>query len=365
MNATERQDFFRDRVFLAPLTKGGNLPFRRLTVELGARATCGEMAFAHNVVKGHRGEAALLRRAPEEECFGVQLAGRKPEQLARATAIAFEKGADFVDLNLGCPIDLLCKRGIGAALMDRPKKVGEIVTAMRAVTDRPLSVKMRLGYRDDRPRFLEVAEEAVAAGADALVLHGRSRTQRYKRASDWDAVAALVEQSPVPVVGNGDLLTWRDVVRQREHTGCASVMLGRGALIKPWVFREIAEGRDHLLDVAQRSDLLRRYRDLALAHFYSDERGRARVRDFLIFHLDFLCRYRPVPSEEFAPDAHPLIQERQQPIESDDLFERALMGPDKDDHAALADALIAEIDATPDGVGGWSERSASVILDGP
>ena len=141
MDSTARQQLFRDAVLLAPLTKGGNLPFRRLCVELGAKVTVSEMAVARDVVRGRRGEMALLRRAPEEACFGVQLADRHPEQLAAATRIALEHGADFVDLNLGCPIDLFCRRGLGAALMRKPGKVGTLVAAMREAVDVPVTMQ--------------------------------------------------------------------------------------------------------------------------------------------------------------------------------------------------------------------------------
>ena len=365
MDATARQGFFRDSVLLAPLTKGGNLPFRRLTVELGARITCGEMAVARFVLKGKRGEMALLRRADDEPAFGAQLAGRIPDEMADAARIAVERGADFVDVNLGCPIDVFCRKGLGAALMRKPRKVERIVEAIRAAIDVPLSVKMRLGYDDAKPRFLEVARACEAAGADAVTLHGRSRAQRYSRAADWDAVATLVDSVSIPVIGNGDLLTWRDVERHRDHTGCTGVMLARGALIKPWLFREIADRRDHLLDPQARLDVLRRYRALALAHFGDDERGRRRVHEFLHWHLDFFNRYRPVPSDAVDPDAHPLLQTRTEAVETDDETARLLYSTDPDDRATLTDRLMAEIDDHPDSVALWSSRSASSILDRP
>ena len=363
MDADARQAYFRDSVLLAPLTKGGNLPFRRLTVELGARITCGEMAVARFVLKGKRAEMALLRRADDEPAFGAQLAGRVPQEMADAARIAVERGADFVDVNLGCPIDAFCRKGMGAALMRKPRKVEQLVAAMRAAIDVPLTVKIRLGYDDSKPRFLEVARACEDAGADAVTLHGRSRAQRYSRAADWDAVATLVDSVTIPVIGNGDLLTWRDVERHRAHTGCAGVMLARGALIKPWLFREIAERRDHLLDPEARLDVLRRYRALALAHFGDDDRGRRRVGEFLWWHLDFFNRYRPVPSDTVDPDAHPLLQTRTPRVETTDETERLLSSGDPEDRTTLTERLMAEIDGDPETTALWSSRSASSILD--
>lgn len=332
---------FRDQIFLAPLTKGGNLPFRRLCVEFGARATMGEMALAHKLLKGSRSELALLRRAPDEEFFGAQIAGRKPEQLAAAAQLAQEHGADFVDLNLGCPIDLLCRRGLGAALMEKPARVGRLVEAMVEAVDIPITVKIRLGWQEDKPRYLEVGRAAAAAGAAAVTLHGRSRKQRYRRAANWDAVRELTEELEIPVIGNGDLMTWRDVAQRREQSGCASVMLARGALIKPWIFAEIRDGRDYLLQADARAHIARRYVELAREHFGRDERGERRVREFLAFHLDFYTRYRPQASEEMSGDDHPLIQTRQGEPPETEGWKRWLYESDPENITALVEHLLA------------------------
>ena len=363
MNTSTRPHVFDDAVLLAPLTKGGNLPFRRLCVELGAKVTVSEMAVARDVVRGRGSEMALLRRAPDEPCFGVQLADRHPEQLAAATRIAVEHGADFVDLNLGCPIDLFCRRGLGAALMRKPGKVGTLVAAMRDAVDVPVTIKMRLGYEESKPRYLEVAAAAVDNGVDAITLHGRNRSQRYRRAADWDCVAELVEAVDVPVIGNGDILTWRDAAHFKSRSGCAAVMLGRGALIKPWLFREIEEQRDFLLDPTDRLDILRRYRSLALAHFRDDERGQRNVRLFLHWHLDFFGRYRAVPSEEHDPEDHPLIQTRENPAQLPDTPEGWLDSGDQASHERLADWLMAELDLDPGSRERWDSTPASAILE--
>jgi tRNA-dihydrouridine synthase 3 len=218
MESMERTSIFADATLLAPLTRGGNLPFRQLCVELGARVTVSEMAVARDVVKGKRQEMALLRRAPQEPCFGVQLADRNPPQLAEATKIAVDRGAEFIDLNLGCPIDLFCRRGLGAALLRKPGKVGALVAAMREAVEVPVTIKMRLGYEDGKPRFMDVARAAIDNGVDAITLHGRSRSQRYRRAADWAQVAELVEAVGVPVIGNGDILTWQDAEYRRRES---------------------------------------------------------------------------------------------------------------------------------------------------
>ncbi len=285
-------ELFRGRLVMAPMARGTDLPFRRLANEWGAAVCLGEMAYAHKVAKGERSELALLRRHPSEKVFGAQLAGKHPEAVAEAARIAQDQGADFVDLNLGCPIDDATRRGFGAALLDRPSKVGAIVAAMKAAVTVPVTVKLRLGWTEGKPTALKIALVAQEAGADAVTLHGRSRAQRYRRPADWNFVRELAAGLSIPVIGNGDVMTWRDATRRMEETGCAGVMVGRWALAKPWIFREFAEGRDLALTAEERVAVLRRYAELCLEHFGTDDRGRLRARQFLTFHQDFFRRYR-------------------------------------------------------------------------
>jgi tRNA-dihydrouridine synthase 3 len=285
-------EIFRQRLIMAPMSRGTDLPFRRLAAEWGAEVCVGEMAYAHKVVRRERSELALLRRHASEKIFGVQLAGKKPELMAEAARIAEAAGADFVDVNLGCPIDDATRRGFGAALLRRPAKVASIVSAMKTAVGIPVTVKLRLGWSSEKPTCLRVALAAQEAGVDAVTLHPRSRAQRYRRPAEWRYVKELVDALAVPVIGNGDVMTWRDVERRRAATGCAAVMVGRWALVKPWLFREFAEGRDIILDASDRLELLRRYVELCRETFRDDEKGRVRTRRFFAFHQDFFRRYR-------------------------------------------------------------------------
>lgn len=341
MEEAARRAMFRDQVILAPMTKGSNLPFRRLCVELGARFTVGEMAISKWVVKGTSQELALLRRHKDEPIFGVQLCGRNPGTMTRAAVIAQAKGADFVDVNLGCPIDSIVRRGEGAALLERPKRVAEIVAAMRKVLEIPLTVKLRTGYTDEKPTMIEVARVAEAEGADAVFLHARSRTQRYRRPAEWDRVADLTQAIGIPVIGNGDIVDFRDALERKRRSGCASVMLARGALVKPWFFRELAEGREIHPSGEERLALLRRYVQLALEHFGEDERGREKVRFFLDWHLDFYSRWVP-PRPGLAPFA---LQERHPGWEPADEAEAILARADRPARDWLVRLLVDGPDA--------------------
>jgi len=285
-------EIFRGRLVMAPMTRGTDLPFRRLAGEWGAAVCVGEMAYDHKTGGRERGDLPLLRRHPAESVFGVQLAGKIPEVMAEAARVAQDQGADFVDVNCGCPIDEVTRRGFGASLLQRPGKIAKVVTAMKAAVTIPVTIKLRLGWTDDEPTYLKVARAAVDAGVDAIALHARSRAQRYRRAADWEAVKTLAAEVKVPVIGNGDVFTWQDARSRMSETRCAAVMVGRWALAKPWLFREFTESREIEPTAAGRLEVVRRYVDLCREHFGDDEKGRTRTRRFLTFHQDFFRRFR-------------------------------------------------------------------------
>lgn len=285
-------EIFSERLIMAPMTRGTDLPFRRLLAEWDCVVCLGEMAYAHRVVKGERNELVLLRRHASERLFGVQLAGKHPHVMADAARIAADQGANFIDVNLGCPIDDATRRGFGAALLERPARVGAIVAAIKAAVSIPVTIKLRLGWSDGKPTYLKVAQAAEQSGVDAIVLHGRSRAQRYRRPADWTAVRELVQAVRVPVIGNGDIFGWRDALERQAESGCLAVMIGRWGLTKPWVFREFAERRAIEPDAAERVEILRRYVEICREQFGDDAKGRERIRRFFTFHQDFFARFR-------------------------------------------------------------------------
>ncbi|MDH4063846.1 MAG: tRNA-dihydrouridine synthase family protein, partial [Acidobacteriota bacterium] len=192
---------------MGPMTKGSNLPYRRLCVELGARITMGEMTVARRLKQRRKGEFALVRRFDGEPCFGVQLAGTNPEELAWAAALVESRGADLVDLNCGCPIDYFTHKGLGAALGRQPARLRRLVEAMKTAVDHiPVTAKIRLGWNDEDRNHLDQARAAADGGADALTVHGRTRNARYRTAADWDAIGEVAAAVPIPVIGNGDVL---------------------------------------------------------------------------------------------------------------------------------------------------------------
>jgi tRNA-dihydrouridine synthase 3 len=351
---------FRGRLIMAPMTRGTDLPFRLLAGEWGAPVCVGEMAYAHKTIGKERGDLPLLRRHPDERVFGVQLAGKIPEVMAEAALVAQDQGADFVDVNCGCPIDEVTRRGFGASLLNRPRKVAALVEAMKRAVTIPVTIKLRLGWSEGDADFLKVARAAVDAGVDAIALHARSRAQRYRRPAEWDHVKALVEAVPVPVIGNGDIFTWRDAKRRMEETGCAAVMVGRWALAKPWIFREFAEERDIDPDTAGRLEVLRRYVEICRSYFRDDEKGRARTRRFFVFHQDFFRRYR----REAGRDAVNADDPRAWGEEPADDLEAWLCRADLPGVEALARWLVDGEETSPPPLIAESPRAAKVAALG-
>jgi tRNA-dihydrouridine synthase 3 len=338
-------DTLAGSVVMSPMTKGSNLPYRRLCVELGARVLVSEMVVARRLKQRRRSEFALIRRAPDEPCFGVQLAGNKPEEMAWAAALVEARGSDFVDVNLGCPIDHFTRMGLGAALARQPGRVRRIVDAMRAAVSIPVTVKIRLGWNDGLRNYLDIARAAVDGGAAAITVHGRTREARYRRPADWEAIAEVARSVTVPVIGNGDLLFAHEIHDRLAISGCTAVMVARGALIKPWLFREATTG---YWDVTaeERVAIYRRYVDLACDHWGRDDYGRTRARAFIRWHAGFWCRYAP----RHADGTWPSMQQRESNFRARSPLE-ALLG--RNDDAALeyvTDELLknGDFSAPPD-----------------
>lgn len=322
---------------LSPLTRGGNLPFRRLCRDFGATATCSEMVYAHQLLRGKGREPALLRHHASENRFGVQLAARNPEEAAEATRVAVGAGARFVDLNCGCPIYDTVKKGMGARLLQKPAKLGGILGAMVKASDVPVTVKLRVGFTRDVINITDTVAAAVDAGVSTIVVHGRTREQRYSKSADWPLIAEIAASCPVPLLGNGDILIPWEARQRLGQTRVAGAVIARGALVKPWIFKELTDDQEWLPSAAEQWEILVRFTDYLKEHFGIDELGRQRGTTFLAWHLDWFSRYRPLPEARWAQSAaeHPLMQTRS-------LGEPVLYLPGKDDEQGRQ-GLAAEL----------------------
>ncbi|KAL7534000.1 hypothetical protein ACHAWF_004692 [Thalassiosira exigua] len=305
---------FREKIYVAPLTTVGNLPFRRVMKAYGADITCGEMALTDQLLSGKPSEWALLKRHPSEDVFGVQIAAGHADQYTRlAEVLANEESmkVDFVDLNLGCPLDLVCDKGAGASLMLREKKLRGSLEGMLNVLDCPVTIKMRTGWNEAQPIAHELQPKIQSWGIEgiaAFMIHGRSRLQRYSRMANWDYIAKVGRsQNPglrqIPLIGNGDIFSYTDYEEKilkhvneeveggNENNLLPTAMLGRGALIKPWLPTEIKERRHWDISASERLDMLKDFVRFGLEHWGSDQQGVNQTRRFLLEWLSFLHRY--------------------------------------------------------------------------
>ncbi len=233
-------------LFLAPMAGFTNIAFRRIARRLGCGMTATEMVMAEGVVRDHERTMALAALSPEERPGAVQIAGSDPAVMGEAAARLVDRGADAVDVNMGCPVRKIVDRCAGSALLKDPSKAAAIVAAIRRRVAVPVTVKIRAGW-DDARQSLDVARALEAEGCAALSVHGRTREQQYAGRASREAIRAVKEAVSIPVIGNGDVRTPKDVVDMVRETGVDGVMIGRAALWDPWIFAEAAralrEGR--------------------------------------------------------------------------------------------------------------------------
>ncbi|XP_019412634.1 PREDICTED: tRNA-dihydrouridine(47) synthase [NAD(P)(+)]-like [Crocodylus porosus] len=329
------------KLYLAPLTTCGNLPFRRICKRFGADVTCGEMAVCTNLLQGQSSEWALLKRHCTEDLFGVQLEGAFPDTMTRCAELLNQNiEVDFVDINVGCPIDLVYKKGGGCALMTRSNKFEQIVRGMNSVLDVPLTVKIRTGVQEKVNLAHKVIPNLREWGASMVTLHGRSREQRYTKVADWEYIAECAKiASPMPLFGNGDILSYEDA-NQAMQTGVSGIMIARGALIKPWIFTEIKEQRHWDISSSERFDILKNFTNYGLEHWGSDTQGVEKTRKFMLEWLSFLCRYIPTGLLEYLPQK---INERPPYYMGRDYLETLMASQNVDDWVKISEMLLGPV----------------------
>lgn len=233
----------RNDVVLGPMAGVTEAPFRAICKRMGAGLTFTEMVSARGLHHAPDSAAAraLLTFAPEEIPCAVQLFGSEPDIMAAQAARVAERHAGSVaviDVNMGCPVNKVVSKGEGSALMRTPELAAEIVSAIDAAVNLPVSVKFRSGWDADEVTAVEFARAMEAAGASMLTVHGRTREQLYHGRADWDVIARVKEAVGVPVVGSGDVFSADDAVAMFAHTGVDAVMVARGAQGNPWIFAQ-------------------------------------------------------------------------------------------------------------------------------
>jgi nifR3 family TIM-barrel protein len=247
-------------------------PFRLVARECGSSMTTTEEIDAISLVRGAVRARDIVRHYPGERPLAMQLLGCDERTLCEAAELVQEAGADIVDLNMGCPMPKITKQGKGAALMRDIRATSALLRALRRKVTVPLTVKIRGGWDDTNLNAVEVARMAEDEGVDAIVVHPRTRSQRFTGRAPWDIIADVVSSVSLPVTGNGDVTSLTEARAMMAQTGCHDVMIGRGSFGRPWAFDpelDGLEGRD--LRVRQ-AEVIRRHTGLIREHFCENPR---------------------------------------------------------------------------------------------
>lgn len=305
-----------------------DLPFRQLCRQLGAGLVVSEMVTANTELWGSRKSSLRMDHTGEVEPIAVQIAGSDPEMLADAAQLNAAKGAQIIDINMGCPAKKVCKKAAGSALLQDEQLVADILQAVVKAVDIPVTLKFRTGWSSETRNALRIARIAEDAGIKALALHGRTRADAFNGEAEYDTIASVVEAVRIPVFANGDIDSPQKAKAVLAHTGAAAVMIGRAAQGRPWIFQEI----DHYLRTGEQlpEPPLMQIRDILLTHlrelyrFYGDVMGPRIARKHVSWYL------QTVPDSEIFRKTFNGIENAEVQLTSiQHFFEQLLMREEK------------------------------------
>lgn len=272
------------------------MPYRTIVREFGCGLCWSELIMARGLVERHGKTLELMPSRSEDHPIVIQLGGGEPEIFADAAEIAQSYGADAIDINCGCPVPKMVKRGYGVALMKTPERIRDIVTAVKKRVNVPVFVKIRAGYTPQSPDAVEIARLAESAGANAITVHGRYRDDFFRGVSDWGVIAKVKEAVTIPVIGNGDIKSYADAQRMIAQTGCDAVMAGRATLGRPWLFSELINQTAFTNDYALWIRTVDRHAALIMDQ-YGEKRGCTKLRTVLCYYTRGISHIRSLRPE--------------------------------------------------------------------
>jgi tRNA-dihydrouridine synthase B len=296
---------FSSPVMLSPMAGISDLPFRTLNRRFGCGFAFTEMISARAFVYSNSNTLEMLRTDPGDRPLGIQLLGCDPEIITRAVGGLRAYEHDLLDINAACPVAKVTKRGEGSALLNAPERLSEVIRAAVAVSEVPVTVKLRVGWDRSSANASDIACAAQDAGASAVFVHGRTRDQGYSGEVDYSAIRKIKERLSIPVIGNGNVFSAALIKRMFEETGCDGVGIARGCLGNPWIFREAVEylragsttpGPPSIGEIIE---TMTAHLDLAIA-FDGEENGVTRFRKFFAWYVKGLRNTRDIRAAAFG-----------------------------------------------------------------
>jgi len=292
---------FENDVFLAPMAGITDIAYRGLCKEFGCDLVYTEMVSAKGLYYGSSNTEALMQISNIEKPVAIQIFGNDPKIMASACEI-FNARDDIciVDVNMGCPVHKIVKNGEGSALMKNPKLATQIIKEMKKVSTKPVTVKFRKGFDSNSVNAVEFAKYMEDAGIDAITVHGRTREQMYEGTADWNIIKDVKASVRVPVIGNGDIFTAQDALRIKEITSCDAIMIARGAMGNPWIFREVMQAinaKEVIYPTAsEKIDMCIRHLDLAVK-YYQEARAVREMRKHVAWYIKGLNNCTEIKSK--------------------------------------------------------------------